>query len=286
MGTFLKSAFTVLDRAQEPLTAKELTDQAINGGHLVTSGKTPHQTMKSKISTDILNKKTKSQFKRASAGKFALRSWEFVPEYAAPRHKKALFDEDILVINQTDLLNFVSGNGLVTDTECTNEPIAQLRQISFTKRRRDAEIDTSLVQLISVFIVRFGDLYLTHKRTKRLPESRLHGFYSLILGGHLTPDDIEPLFNRLDTHRELLEELKLGYIPEIKYKGLLYDDSRDVSKIHLGIVFDVNLKNEKYEIGEKGFLMDSKFETIEEIRDRIDDFENWSQLIINGGEED
>jgi predicted NUDIX family phosphoesterase len=66
---------------------------------------------------------------------------------------------------------------------------------------------------------------------------------------------------------------------EISYRGLLYDDSRDVSRQHLGLVYDVRLASALYTIGERGFLMDSKFETVDEICARIDDFENWSALL-------
>ena len=41
-------------------------------------------------------------------------------------------------------------------------------------------------------------MYLTYKRTKRLPESRLHGFYSFAFGGHLNPNDLKPLLNIFD----------------------------------------------------------------------------------------
>ena len=156
-------------------------------------------------------------------------------------------------------------------------------------RRREAEEDLSVIQLVSVFIVHHDDRYLTYKRTKRLPESRLHGMYSIAFGGHLNPDDISRLLNIFDPglgaallERELGEELRLkaGEITEISYRGLLYDDSRPVSRQHLGISYDVWLRTGKFEIGERGFLMDAKFETLEQIQARLSDFENWSHMII------
>ncbi len=129
-------------------------------------------------------------------------------------------------------------------------------------------------------------LYLTYKRTKRLPESRLHNYYSIGFGGHLNPDDNLPLFNLADPeqaiqfiHRELKEELILKKEPSISFRGLIYDDSQEVSKLHLGLVYDVLLKTPDFKIGERGFLMDPKFETIDEIMKRLKDFENWSALI-------
>jgi len=246
----------------------------------VTSGLTPHQTMKSKISTDILKKKQKSLFKRTGAGKFGLKEWIDEKEYTAQRHVKAVFDEDILVFDKIHLQQLIDKEGF-TPSSCTvNDVIKKLSPIIFTTRRRLAETNESLIQLISVFIVRYEGLVLTHKRTKRLPESRLHDYYSLIFGGHLTKEDFMPLLGDIDIKREMSEELKLKLTPEIRYRGLIYDSSKDVSKIHLGLVFDVNLKSDEYEIGERGYLTDPKFETIDDIRSHISDFENWSQILV------
>jgi predicted NUDIX family phosphoesterase len=140
-----------------------------------------------------------------------------------------------------------------------------------------------------VFVVHFQNKYLTYKRTKRLPESRLHGYYSLGFGGHLNPEDLRPLLNIFDPGlaaplllRELGEELRIDRraAPRIHYRGLLYDDSRPVSRQHLGITYDVFLNSDQFEIGERGFLMDAKFETLEEIASRQEEFENWSWILI------
>ena len=123
-------------------------------------------------------------------------------------------------------------------------------------RRRQAEESFDVIQLVSFYIVRFKDTYLTYKRTKRLPESRLHDYYSIGFGGHLNPDDLLPLFSFSEPEqvleiviRELREELRLNPEPSISFRGVLYDDSREVSRQHLGIVYDVELYSQNYEIG-------------------------------------
>lgn len=281
MGIFLTAAYKVLKTAGSPLTAKELTERAIAACLLETTGLTPHQTMKSKISTDILKKKQGSLFKRTGAGKFGLQEWTDEKEFTAQRHVKAIFDEDILVFKKEHLPKLIQRDGF-TPTLCEiREIIDKLHPIIFTTRRRLAETDESLIQLISVFVVRYKDHILTHKRTKRLPESRLHDYYSLIFGGHLTKEDFMPLLGEIDFKREMSEELRLKTAPNITYRGLIYDSSKEVSKIHLGLVFDVSLESDEYEIGERGYLMDPKFETIEAIRSHIHDFENWSQILMD-----
>ena len=65
----------------------------------------------------------------------------------------------------------------------------------------------------------------------------------------------------------------------MKFEGLLYDDSRPVSRQHIGLVYSIEVDSDEFEIGERGFLTDAKFESTDQIQERIDDFENWSQLI-------
>jgi predicted NUDIX family phosphoesterase len=242
--------------------------------------------MKSKLSTDILRLGGKSRFMRTEKGQFALREWKNrLGEHVADRYQKALFDEDIVVFPAGSLARYVPGVGIHSGDFDHRALLGECCPMN----RIAAEQDFSVIQLVSVFVVHYRDLYLTYKRARRLPESRLHGYYSIAFGGHLNPDDVKPLLNIFDPRvgeplilRELGEELKLmpAEMPELSYVGLLYDNSRAVSKQHLGIVYDVFLRSENFEIGERGFLMDAKFETMHQIRTRLDEFENWSQLIV------
>ncbi len=289
MGHFLDIAYRILSEEGRPLTAREITTRASQVGLLHTQGKTPWQTMKAKLSTEILRKKDRSPFMRTEQGRFALREWKVqrFDEYVAGRYTRALLEEEVVVFPAPSLTRYVPHPGLISN------PLKNSRALldeCFPMLRRIAEEDFSVIQLVSVFIVHFGDLYLTYKRARRLPENRLHGSYSMIFGGHLNPEDIPSLFdifNPMDgpafIARELQEEIILPREeqPELVYRGLLYDDSRELSKQHLGVVYDVKLHSTNYEIGERGFLIDSKLETLEQIAVRRASFENWSVLILD-----
>ncbi len=190
VGVFLKAAYEVLHITRKPLTAPEIVEAARARGLLKTSGMTPEQTMKSKLATNILTNGDRSPFMRAAKGRFALREWKGAyPEHIADRYQKALFDEDIVVFPATSLRRYVPVDGLYRGDFDKGELYDECRPM----RRREAEEDFSVIQLISVFVIRHNDLYLTYKRTKRLPESRLHGVYSLGFGGHLNPNDLSLL---------------------------------------------------------------------------------------------
>jgi predicted NUDIX family phosphoesterase len=285
MGIFLDSAYKVLAKEGRPLSAQEITGIAVHEKLLATEGATPWQTMKAKLSVDILRRGEGSVFMRSDKGRFALREWPGYKEHVADRYQKALFDEDIVVFPSDSLSTYLPGVGVYGGSFDHDALLGEC----YPMRRREAESDPSVIQLVSVFLVRFEERLLTYKRTKRLPENRLHGFYSVAFGGHLNPDDVLHLFNIFDADqahawllRELHEELRVGKndMVDITYRGLLYDDSREVSKQHLGLVYDVRLGSSEYKIGERGFLMDSKFETVDEICARIDQFENWSVLLV------
>jgi predicted NUDIX family phosphoesterase len=286
VGQFLDVAYRVLRERREPLTAKAITEIARTSGYLTTKGKTPGQTMKSKLSTDILKKGDTSLFMRSGKAMFALREWKGnISEHVADRFQKALFDEDIIVFPAQILPCYIPTVGLYQGQLDSRGLTGSFRNM----RRRDAEDDPSVIQLISVFVLRYQSKFLTYKRTKRLPESRLHGFYSLAFGGHLNPDDIPPLFDLFAPEqslawlmRELREEVRLlpGVISSVNYRGLLYDNSRPVSKQHLGIVYEVSVNSSQFEIGERGFLMDAKYESAEAIHARLTEFENWSVILL------
>ena len=113
--------------------------------------------MKAKLSTEILQKGEKSPFMRVNKGTFALRD----------RYQKALLDEDILVFPQASLRNYIPGPGYV--------------RVALIVRNCSSTVDPCVGA--SVFVVRHDHKILTFKRTKRLPERRLHGSTRWLLEG-------------------------------------------------------------------------------------------------------
>ncbi|MBS0549188.1 MAG: hypothetical protein JSR24_15635 [Proteobacteria bacterium] len=284
--SFLDAAEQVLQETDAPLHPREITERALQGGLIESSGRTPAQTMKAKLSTDILSRNTDSRFMRTDKNRFGLRSWiGRYDEFVADRFQKALLDEEIVVFERSLLDRFVPGPGLHQLSDAASQ---ELLVSLFPMQRRDAEEDLDVIQLVSAFLVRVEDRVATYKRTRRLPEARLHGCYSLLFGGHLNPDDVPPLFSIFDPdvgsmyiQRELREELRFDDPPVMTLKGVLYDTRREVSLQHLAVLYEVSAPaNAHIEVGERGFLQQLAFETPAEVEARVDDFENWSELIL------
>ena len=114
---------------------------------------------------------------RVAEGRFALREWG-TQEHIASRYKKALFDEDIVVFPAESMSKYVPTPGLFRGEFDRDALIAECHPM----RRRIAEDTPSVIQLVSVFIVKYEDTYLTYKRTKRLPEVGFTGITHLHLG--------------------------------------------------------------------------------------------------------
>lgn len=284
--SFLEAAALVLGAVGVPLSPVQITDEAIKRGLIHSSGATPAQTMKSKLSTDILARRGSSQFMRTGRNQFGLRAWKgSYSEYVAERYQKALLNEEIVVFERELLRRFVPGPGIHQLTVAQSQ---ELLASLFPMQRSLAEDDFSVVQLVSQFLVTIGDRYATYKRTRRLPESRLHGVYSVLFGGHLNTDDVPPLVSIFDPavgpdfiQRELREELRFADPPQMHLLGVIYDDSRAVSRQHLGVLYRVIASpGQSLEVGERGFLQQLRFETAREIGARLGDFENWSELVF------
>ncbi|MBN1397559.1 MAG: phosphoesterase [Bacteroidetes bacterium] len=170
--------------------------------------------------------------------------------------------------------------GLSFDMEKYSEIIHNSSNHLFIKRK-DAENNPEYKQLIPYAILHCGSKVFIYRRGKLLAEKRLHGNFSLGVGGHISATD-PGLFGTSyedGLKREINEEV---YI-ESKYKqrivALLNDDSNDVGRVHLGIVHLLTLEKPIVRPKEKS-INETKFTDMEELRRTIDMFENWSKICI------
>ena len=131
--------------------------------------------------------------------------------------------------------------------------------------------------------------YLTYSRNGT--ETRLHGSRSLGIGGHIDICDFYDedfhLFNSpietiaQATHRELVEELNVAAMFDMTLLDrIIVDTTNSVGKVHVGLT--TTLIAEQHSIQPQEELHDAKWLTVEELKASIDEYENWSKLIIEG----
>ena len=163
-----------------------------------------------------------------------------------------------------------------------------LKNVTFVDREL-AERSPEYKQIIPycvVFSKENPNKVFCYQRTKMAGETRLHGKWSLGVGGHINPCDGDgsgETYN-ISLEREIMEELGTKF--EYKYEpneiwGLIYDDSDEVGKVHVGfvhllIVSEKDVKSEDPSIS-SGIWLD--YADLPKDTERV--FENWSKIIIN-----
>mgnify|MGYP001172875812 CR=1 FL=1 len=144
------------------------------------------------------------------------------------------------------------------------------------------------------------------RRTRGQSEARLHGLWSIGLGGHIEPVDApQPAaprgnpelaaaaFFAAALRRELTEELSIqqGLAIEPRLLGLLNDDNTPVGEVHAGLVYvwDVPLPlpaaRTAVAVGEIG-KMAGGFTSLVEFGDlwqNPQQFESWSRFLLESG---
>src|SRR5260370_20106457 len=80
-------------------------------------------------------------------------------------------------------------HGFVTDNLDRHQRV--IRERHFFKPRSEVENDPSFQQIIPYVVFRHGDRYLLTHRLRASSEKRLRKQYSLGVGGHINPRDLE-----------------------------------------------------------------------------------------------
>lgn len=188
--------------------------------------------------------------------------------------------EQVLVVATSLLTPYIAGQrGLIRENVET--ALALIRSRHRFLPRAAAEGDPTHKQIIPYVVVRRDGQVFATRRLSKGGEARLHGLLSLGAGGHINPfddDGDDTLFQGL--HRELEEELTLsGGIGDLRFLGLINDDSNEVGRVHLGLCFlldtdgDVTVREtEKLE----GFWL-----PIAQLMEYAGEMETWSSLLLD-----
>jgi predicted NUDIX family phosphoesterase len=137
------------------------------------------------------------------------------------------------------------------------------------------------------------------QRTKGQSEARLHGSWSIGIGGHVEPEDQARgevdggRFFAQALTRELREEILFGdlEIPAPRFLGLINDDSTEVGRVHAGLAYSVDflmtLRQAQAAVRVREISkMHGGFGSLAEFFKLWQDpaqFESWSQFLIHAG---
>ena len=148
--------------------------------------------------------------------------------------------------------------------------------------RDKIEDDASFKQIIPYTVFKNGkDQFLVLKRTENQGEKRLHNLISLGIGGLINKKDKgylneQTFFNGMD--REINEELWLAHSAKYVYKGIIRDNSEDVSNVHIGILFEGFVEYaeiKEVDNFESSWLTKCEIEKLENVK-----LETWAKIAL------
>ena len=139
-------------------------------------------------------------------------------------------------------------------------------------KRKDAESNPAYKQLIPYALLQCGENIFVYRRGKLLAEKRLHGNYSLGIGGHISVTDPGLFGTSYDDglKREINEEVTIESPYTQRVVALLNDDSNDVGKVHFGVVHILKLEKPLVKPREKS-INETKFVGITDLQKNIED---------------
>ena len=139
------------------------------------------------------------------------------------------------------------------------------------------EQDPAFKQIIPYLVLRHGSRYFLMQRTSGGGDVRLHGRYSIGVGGHLNPGD-GGLLGGLK--REWSEELEADFVPDFQLVALLNDDTTAVGAVHLGAVYVADSAGRSVLIRETDKLTGA-FAEPDEVAAVKDRLETWSAFVFD-----
>ena len=126
-------------------------------------------------------------------------------------------------------------------------PVLSASANNFYLKRSEAELDRGRKQLIPYVLVLCHDRILRYRRGKGGQETRLHGLYSVGIGGHISLEDHDLFSTASGYHdgmrRELKEEVDVEELNEAAV-AVINDDSTEVGYVHFGVVHIMQVANE------------------------------------------
>lgn len=153
------------------------------------------------------------------------------------------------------------------------------------EHRNILEDDTDFKQIIPYAVINCGDMVYVFHRLNKQTEKRLHNMYSLGVGGHMNPNgmSLNTTYLHSQLQREMNEEVNVHddcKIESLKPIGFINDDTNEVGRVHLGVLYSIELSNTHIEIREKE-KMTGEWVKRDRLKDIYTHMETWSQLYCN-----
>jgi len=150
------------------------------------------------------------------------------------------------------------------------------------RNRSEAEQDKRYKQLIPYVLIICNDKILRYRRGRGGQETRLHGLFSVGIGGHISEED-HGLFSsgggyHEGMRREVMEEVAVDEVKETAV-AVINDDSTEVGQVHFGVVHIMHVANESF-AGRRSGIAGPEFIPITEAVKDPAGYESWSRFCL------
>jgi len=148
--------------------------------------------------------------------------------------------------------------------------------------RSEAEQDRRYKQLIPYVLIVCNGKILRYRRGKGGQETRLHGLFSVGIGGHIAEED-HGLFSsdrgyQDGMRRELMEEADIK-VTDSAPVALINDDSTEVGYVHFGVVHVVQVPDESVASRRSGIVAPEFVAIADAVKD-LSVYETWSRFCL------
>jgi predicted NUDIX family phosphoesterase len=190
-------------------------------------------------------------------------------------------EERVLCFERRLLDQLGAFQGLNLDVEKYLPAVTSTSQLLYLNRS-EAEEDKRYKQLIPYVLLFFGDKILRYRRGRGGQETRLHGLYSVGIGGHISEDD-HSLFSshrgyQEGMRRELMEEVAVAEAKDAAV-AVINDDTTDVGLVHFGVVHVMHVSSEKV-AGRRSGIVSPEFLSIHDAVKDVTVYETWSRFCL------
>jgi predicted NUDIX family phosphoesterase len=183
-------------------------------------------------------------------------------------------DEQVLVVPRERVMGERGWRGILS--RGTEPYLAAIAADGRFEPRAAMERDPRFKQVIPYLVLRDGGRYFLMRRTRAGGDARLHERFSIGVGGHLNPGDVDLAGGLL---REWAEEIAADWVPEFGLLGLLNDDETEVGRVHLGVVYLADAAGRTVTVRETDKL-EGQFADPAALLAVYDRMETWSQLVF------
>jgi predicted NUDIX family phosphoesterase len=176
-----------------------------------------------------------------------------------------------------DILQSIVKNGLFQERDALeeNSSFKQLIPYAIISCKESPGSDDRQIQSYYIF-----------KRIAGQKEKRLQNRLSLGVGGHMNPDrsvELKETFIIDELKRELFEEIKLRkgcIIEDIEFIGLINDDTISVGKVHLGLLYNINVSSRGIDVKETD-KMTGEWVEKSDLAKYCNRMETWSKIAFD-----